>query len=465
MRHVSRAAFVLSILLGTFMSVGCSDNSTAPAKQPPTSTDLEHVWSQRFGDASSQLVYDVATDASGNIIIAGYFEGSVNFGGHILASAGQEDIFVAKYAPDGTHIWSYRFGDSDDQYGFTVTVDASGNVIQAGMFFGRVDFGNGPLTSAGTSDIFVAKFNSSGAPLWSKRFGDSSTQEATSVTADATGNVIITGAYLGTVDFGSGPLPSSGNHDIFLAKFNSEGVHLWSDHFGDGDSQFGRRVAADASGNIILVGEFYGRADFGDGSLLSAGGRDICMAKFASDGSHSWSKRFGDADNQAAPRVTVDASGNIIIAGYFEGTVDFGGGTLTSAGSADLLVAKFDSSGNHLWSAGYGDSSFQHAYGVAADASGNIIMSGYFTGEVDFGGGTLSSAGDYDVFLARFDPDGAHIWSDRFGDSQSQYSQNVTTDASGNAIMVGSFQGSIDFGSGDLTSAGLYDIFVVKFEL
>lgn len=97
MRYMYSALFVLLMLFGTCPYMGCSDNETSPKKESPHSTDLEHAWSQRFGDASTQLVYDIATDASGNVIIAGHFEGTVNFGGSMLASAGNVDLLLANF--------------------------------------------------------------------------------------------------------------------------------------------------------------------------------------------------------------------------------------------------------------------------------------------------------------------------------------------------------------------------------
>ncbi len=466
MRYASLVVFVFLLVMGICLSTGCSDKSTDPGGTTPAPTELDHKWSQRFGDALEQFSYDVACDASGNIIIAGYFDGAVDFGGGILTSAGREDIFIAKYGSDGTHIWSYRFGDESDQYAFSVTTDASGNVIVAGRFWGRVDFGPVPLTSAGASDIFIAKYSSSGAPLWSKRFGDASVQEATSVTADASGNIIITGSYFGTVDFGSGPLPTAGNQDIFLAKFDPNGNHLWSDNFGDASSQYGLGVAVNGSGNVLLVGAFYSRVDLGGGGLNSAGAQDIFIAKFNSDGSHIWSNSFGDADDQYPRSIAVDGSGNVIIAGYFEYTVDFGGGTLTSAGAYDAFIAKFSPDGIFLWNDRFGDSSYnQYAYDITTDASDNVIASGHFSGSVDFGGGALTSNGSDDIFVAKFSSEGTHLWSDSFGDSQEQYSFGVAADNSGDVIITGLFAGSVDFGSGVLTSAGLYDIYIAKFGL
>src|SRR5262245_37224475 len=194
----------------------------------------------------------VATDTNENVIVTGYLQGTVNFGGGNLTSAGGPDIFVAKFNSGGVHQWSQRFGDVSSQHAFSVATDASGNVIVAGYFQGTVNFGGGNLTSAGFEDIFVVKFNAGGVHQWSQRFGDSSRQNAYSVATDASGNVIVTGGFVGMVNFGGGTLTSAGSEDVFVAKFNGVGVHRWSQHFGDANSQIANSVATHASGNVVV---------------------------------------------------------------------------------------------------------------------------------------------------------------------------------------------------------------------
>ena len=157
MRYVSWAAFLFLLVLGACLAIGCSEKSTGPDSNPPPSPG-KHLWSKCFGDGSDQYAIAVAVDASRNLIVAGYFEGTLDFGGGVLTSAGANDIFVAKFGSDGAHLWSKRFGDGSDQAASAVAVDASGNVIVTGVFRGTVDFGGGGLTSAGVEDIFVAKF-------------------------------------------------------------------------------------------------------------------------------------------------------------------------------------------------------------------------------------------------------------------------------------------------------------------
>ncbi len=220
MRYSNARGILLLMVFGAWVLVGCGDDSTGPGdKKEPPSEELTHSWSVRFGDADEQSGNDVAIDPSGNAVIAGSFWGTVDFGGGALTSAGTNDIFVAKFNPDGTHLWSKGFGDATLQEVAYVTVDASGNVIIAGIFEGTVNFGGGTLTSAGSWDAFVAAFDPTGAHLWSKRFGDASEQGISGVTVGSTGAVFITGAMDGTVDFGGGALTSAGSTDIFVVKF------------------------------------------------------------------------------------------------------------------------------------------------------------------------------------------------------------------------------------------------------
>ena len=461
MLRTSRVACSFLIVLGVCLGFGCSDKSTEPGDTPsPLPT---HLWSKQFGDENQQILPSVAVDAAGNTIVAGFFEGTVDFGGGALTSAGEYDIFIAKFGSDGSHLWSMRFGDEAEQTAMSVAVDASGNVLVAGHFEGTVDFGGGALTSAGYIDIFVAKFGSDGAHQWSMQFGDWAIQWATSVAVDASGNVIIAGTFTSTVDFGGGTLTSAGDQDIFVAKFGTDGAHLWSKRFGDEAIQRVGSVTVDASGNVIIAGSFKGAVDFDGGTLTSAGDWDIYVATFGSDGAHQWSKRFGDGAIQYAKNAAVDASGNVIIAGDFEGAVNFGGGTLTSAGELDGYVAKFGSDGAHQWSKRFGDGASQNANFVAADDLGNVIIAGGFESAVNFGGGGLTSAGDRDIYVAMIGSDGAHQWSTRFGDAAYQTAFSVAVDVSSNVIVAGHFDGTIDFGGGTLTSAGNGDYFVVKF--
>jgi hypothetical protein len=419
----------------------------------------------------NQYAWGAAMDGEGNVIVTGTFQGTLDFGGGGLTSPGNYDawdVFVAKLDRFGNHVWSKRFGDEADQGGQSTAVDDQGNVIVTGSFGGTIDFGGGVLTDAGGGDVFVAKFDSAGNHLWSRRFGDGSTQTSHSVAVDDQGNAIVVGYFEGTLDFGGGPLTGMGGLDIFVAKFDADGNHLWSHRYGDAAYfQFGYSVGVDGLGNVVVAGWFDGTVDFGGGPLTGAG-RDVYVAKFDANGNHLWSKRFGDALPQLLYSAAVDGQGSVILSGYFEGTIDFGGGPLTSVGILgvyDLFVAKLDAGGNHVWSKRFGDTTTpyrdQYALGTAVDSQGNVIVTGYFYGTLDFGGGVLSLQGlDSNIFIARLDAGGNHLWSGQFGHAVGQ---GAVTDHQGNVIAFGRLGDRANFGGVDLTSAGTSDIFVVKF--
>ncbi len=420
------------------------------------------VWAKSFGDANSpQVANGVAVDGAGNVVLVGSFLGSIDFGGGPLVSAGSSDVFVAKFDASGGHLWSKRFGDVNPQSVSGVAVDGAGNIVLVGSFNGTVDLGGGPLVSAGTVDVFVAKLDGNGSHLWSKNFGDVGPQFAGAVVFDGAGNVLLDGHFSGSINFGGGPLVSTGGNDAFITKLDAGGAHVWSKRFGDGADQSATGVAVDQAGNVIFVGSFSGSVNLGGAALT--GTNDTFIAKLDAGGAHVWSKSFGDENAQIPTGVAVDGAGSVVVVGYSDGSVDFGGGPLTSAGAADTFIAKLDASGMWLWSQSFGDVGDQIPNGVAVDGAGNIVLVGYFNGSVDFGGGPLASAGAADTFVAKLDVNGAHLWSKRFGDALDQLGVGAAMDSAGYALVAGFFFGTVNFGGGPLVSAGGSDVFLAKF--
>lgn len=421
------------------------------------------LWSKRFGNDGIQESWRIAADSMGNALITGTFEGTVDFGGGPLASAGVKDLFIAKLdAAGGEHLWSRRFGEATEINIF-VAVDGSDNVVIAGRFFGSVDFGGGPLTSADDGALFVAKLDPQGGPVWAKQFNSPANFGETidGIAVDKVGNVCLVGSFESPIDFGGGLLTSAGGRDLFVVKFDDSGSYLWAKRFGDAAFQFGDSVALDNAGNIALTGRFAGVLDFGGGPLTSTGYNDFFVAKLDATGDHLWSERLGGASPYST--VTMDTAGALYFGGSIDGAVDFGGGLLTSVGGLDAVTARLDAAGNHVYSRIYGDVSDQFVSSIAVDNAGNAILTGYFSGALDFGGGPLASIGTKDIVLAKLDASGTHLWSKRFGDAEWQGGTSLTIDNSGSPLVLGTFNGTVDFGNGPLSSAGKTDIFVAKF--
>jgi len=191
-----------------------------------------------------------------------------------------------------------------------------------------------------------------------------------------------------------------------VAKFNPSGTHLWSKRLGSttGDeSAYG--VAMDGSGNVVVCGEATNAIDFGGGLLSALGSSDAFVAGYAAaSGTHLWSRRLGGSGNDYCYGVAVDATGNVAVAGSFEGTAAFGGTSLTAAGAGDAFAAKYTATGAPVWARQLGGTSSDVGQDVAFAPSGHPVTTGYFYGLGNFGGTTLTSAGLSDAFLARLAP-------------------------------------------------------------
>ena len=223
---------------------------------------------------------------------------------------------------------------------------------------------------------------------------------------DESGDVLATGTFDGSVDFGDGPLTAD-YVDIFVAKYSgADGAHLWSKQFGDTWDDEGIQVAVDGSGDVLVTGYFGTTVDFGGGLLNTAGYLDIFVVKLSGvDGAHLWSKRLGNTKPDGGMGVAVDGNGDVLVMGFFEQTVNFGGEPLTSAGAEDIFVAKYSGvDGSYFWAKRFGGPGYEWRGGLAADTSDNVLVTGFFYETADFNGEFLTSAGEEDIFLVKLSP-------------------------------------------------------------
>ncbi len=419
------------------------------------------VWSKNFGDFDGQYGRSIAADALGNVYVCGIFSGKLDLGGGTM-TATDLDGFLAKLDPSGKLIWTKQYTGASSQYPTSLAIDGAGNVVVAGNFANTVDFGGGPLVATDL-DAFVAKYDPAGNHIWSKRYGAADVQSATTVAIDAAGNIAIGGTLIGAADFGGG-LMTATDIDLFGLKLDPNGNHLWSKRFDQalGSQPDVTQVAIDSAGNVAFTGYFFASIDLGGGTLTSAGNADVFVVKFGPGGQHLWSKRFGTTLSQHGTGLGFDGMGNVFVAGDVAGSIDFGGGPLVSAGGNDGFLAKLDPTGGHLWSKRYGDPQSQGFYDIAVNNGGEVALSYLLRGTVDFGGGPLTSAGSVDIVTVRLDSLGNHVWSRRAGDASPQSANAIAFDEGGHVLITGELVGSADFGNGVLTSGGSTDLLIAK---
>jgi hypothetical protein len=386
-------------------------------------------------------------------------------------------------------VWAKQMGGTGIDQGNSIAMDESGNLYSTGSFKGTVDFDPGPatfnLTSAGIDNLYILKLDAAGNFVWAKQFtGALSTIQGFSIALDDSSNVYTTGYFTGTVDFdpNSATLNITGNSDLFVSKLNAEGNLIWAKKLGGANPEKGLSITVDRSGNVYTTGYFGGTADFDPGpgtfNLQSAGffSGNAFISKLNAAGNFVWAKQMVGVDTQTGNSITTDATGNVYTTGFFTGTADFdpGAGTfnLISVGDYEIFISKLDSAGNFVWAKQMGGTSTDNPSSIALDASGNIYTAGKFFGTSDFDPGagtfTMTSAGNFDVFISKLDTAGNFIWAKQMGSSGADVCNSIRLDASGNIHATGSFRSTPDFDPGpgvfNLTSKGGDDAFILKLD-
>ena len=421
-----------------------------------TATSSNAPWSKRWGSAGADYGNSLIVDANDNIYVTGGYTGTTDFGNGPLSSvAGTMDIFLAKYSASGNCLWVRSFGGTGNEFGANLSLDNQGNVLLIGTTTGTVDFGGGSVSAPGTRNTFIAKFDENGAHVWSKCFGMSPETVGYTVAPDSRDNLYITGYFDGQVNFGGATLATAGDRDIFLAKLDANGNHLWSKRFGSSayyDSA--QALVVEPVTDSVLISGLLGQPTTVGGAVLGTGTDNLFLAKFDSAGAAVWSKGFASGSGY---QLALEPSGNIVLGGWCEGSIDLGGGPLPCANKYGIILAKFDSSGNHIWSKGFGSPNGVAAT-VAIEGTGDIVTAGLFDGSINIDGTTLTSVGSTDAFIAAFTGDGQLLWHKQYGDSATQGINRIAVNSTNNVLAIGTFAGTIDFGNGLFTSLGDLDM-------
>lgn len=436
------------------------------------------------GDDRSQ---SITTDVNGNVYITGGFnELSLTFGSFTLINTDTTgwsyDIFIVKYDAMGNVLWAKSEGGTGGSVGLGITTDTSGNVYVTGWYTGTITLGATALTNFAGNNIFIAKYDNSGNALWAEGAGGSTpaggNNTGQSIFCDAYNNLYVTGAFTGTLTFGSFTLTNvypSNMSDVFIVKYDASGNALWAKSAGGNYDDLGKSITTDASGNIYITGWFSSPSiTFGTTTLTNAGGSfkdDIFITKYDTLGNLLWAKREGGIQSDRGHCITTDAIGNVYVCGiFFSPSINFGTTTLTNAGTtltyADLYFVKYDALGNVLWATGAGNIYDDQSVGITTDVSGNVYLTGWYTSPfITFGTDTLTNTGDASLFIVKYDTSGNLDWAMNTGGDGGGFVENIAIDAFDNVFVTGWYiPPTINFGTITLTNTSLWakNIFIAK---
>ena len=268
--------------------------------------------------------------------------GTAFFGPAAVVSAGGSDVFISRITSAGAFFWTSQAGGSMDANCRGLAINTSNEVFVTGFFQGTASFGPSTFTSNnGSKDIFGALLGSSGQFLWAFKVGGPENDGAYEATVDAFNDFYFTGNFKNTAVFGPYILNSFGDDDVFVAKVNSSGFFIWAHNAGGTNEDKGYALSIDNTGSLFVTGSFEGTADFDSQTIISAGDRDVFMASYNSAGSLNLIERAGGPGFDRGYGI-VKRYGLAYVTGVFEQTADFGSNIITSQGSSDLFVFKFD---------------------------------------------------------------------------------------------------------------------------
>jgi lipopolysaccharide export system protein LptA len=395
-------------------------------------------WTRQTGTNAEDTATGVSVDGGGNVYLTGYTYGGLNGN----TNAGSADLFLVKYDGAGARQWTRQTGTASYDRANAVAVDLNGSVYVTGYTNASID----GIVYEGEEDIFIVKYTGEGVKQWTRQMGTFSGEYAEGAAVDRSGNVYIAGYTYGDLDGNS----NEGGYDLFLIKY--DGLYEWTRQTGTSTYDYAYATAVDGSGNIYVTGYTYGGLDGNPNS----GGYDAFIVKYGSGGVKQWTRQFGTDDSDYATSLTVDGSGNVYVTGYTYGGLDGNTNADLWGLTTDLFLVKYNSAGVKQWTRQMGTDGNDESYGVAADGSGNVFITGYTEGDLD---GNVSE-GYKDVFIVKFDSSGVKHWTRQTGTGNDDQASAAAVDGSGNVYVTGFTDGGLDGN----TNEGWEDIFLVKYD-
>ena len=338
-------------------------------------SDGTRLWTRQWGSTQEDQAFDVMVDADGSVFVTGHTRGAFDGQSHV----GRTDVFLSKFTPDGTRLWTRFWGSSTYDYGLRVAAGGTGVLYLAGHSDGTMP----GATNAGNFDYFLIKVNATdGSQLWLRQAGNNMDNTLGGMTPVSDG-VLLTGTTFGGLD-GQIPFPGNLTSDVFLVKYDDAGNRLWTQVWGSALIDSGTAVHSDASGHAFVTGR---TMDAMDGNV-ALGSDDFFLTRFDADGTRQWTRQWGTPQADQANHVRVLPSGVILVAGACYGILP----GQASFGGADIALSSFDATGTPLGAIQSGTTTDDIPYGIGVDPAGHVFVTGVTSNAV--GGST-----GQDVFL------------------------------------------------------------------
>lgn len=441
------------------------------------------VWAKGAGTMDNDFATSIKTDANGNVyVVANYFNAPVTFDNVTLGNAGAMDVCILKFNPTGNLLWARNAGGNGNDYSYSLDIDNEGNLIIGGftsssvMILDSVHY----VSSNGYYDIFIAKYNPHGSPIWINSFGGVNNELSFSLCAGVDSSIYVSGTFESPyIPLGSDTIYNqsiTNPKEVFLIKFDRTGNIIWAKSFGGLGNDEGNSVCCDKSGNVLLAGNFKSQSITIDSTALwnkAVGNNDVFLAKFNSQGHLIWAKSEGGDSFEELYDIASDDKNNVYMSGNFASkTITLGNNTFNNYSptgwTQDIFLIKYDSLGNLSWAKTAGGQGLDWATCVKVDNNENVYLAGSFSSpSINFlAHSFLNSNGGstYDLFITKFFSDGNFAWAKTNGGNIHENIHDICIDINGNIYAAGGFNSHlIELGPVSLSStSNYYDIFFGK---
>ncbi len=362
-------------------------------------------------------------------------------------------LYASSYDSSSNELWSFSSANGGIS---ALSSDQAGNLYLSGHISSDQNWGGIAISHNYETDPFVGKMNSSGDWQWVRPISTSAWSSAHDICTDDDGNTYITGYVYSTPKVGNDTVGGKGWYDAFLAKIDKDGNWQWAVSAGSGSGDFGFAVTLDSTGNVYWAGDFRNTVSFGSTTLTSRGGGDvngggeIFIAKLDSSGNFLWAKRAGSAnENSLRERPTnlvTDAQDNVYLSGYISGDSDFGDLSVDSRGGQDGFLAKLNPSGDWQWVRIVGGSGDESISALEYLNDNTLVVAGSFSNNITLSNGTaLSPSANSDSYILTYNTSGELLDFDTLNNSGSINISSSTVNSDGNIIFGGTFTGDFNY--------------------
>ena len=418
----------------------------------------------QWGGLGSETCDGLEVAPDGSVFLAGTFQNNLVADSQVLQSRGESDIFLFKTNAQGKVLWAKRAGSSLADEVTAMTLDKNDHLICAGSFRLEADFDNLILNATqNPKAIFVVKYNSSGQLIWGKSLNGDGLKDADAIACDQEGNIFLAGHFQDSLTVMDTTLYASGRTDFFLAKLSPNGNLIWALRQGQSGDTRATALGLTSGGDPIVAGYFNDTTRIADTVLIAnTDDRDMFLTRVSKNGQPLWARKAGGVFDKDVTGLVLDNADHIFITGYLVGVMRFSETLViqSSTGNPDFFLLKYKPDGTPLTARALGGTMTQQTTSLILQ-NGNLILTGFYSGNMSFDGFSFSAGAALNSFIAAFDSSLTCRWTKDIVSNSSAFAMEIAADPNETFWLGGSFLGQVKFDEINLESSS-FDLFLAK---